>query len=756
MKVSQRQLLPESLHSTQPRAAPGDALPAPARSGPEAYQQQMLGKTTSVAKLFATENQYAMLLRPDPAPPGGDLGPAFLLSGSTLTTLQVLDRATGGVMRTALADNMMVTKHSQVFPLKVRICTVDEAGANLHAEKNNMGSRDLGWSHIYLPCAVHRASRCHQKSFSLLEEHVSGMLNFSLSLSVGSSLSRFRKSMAAVITEEGLVTIVRDACPPAAVRYRQFVLELFCSKGANAALKQYLLRRLPNGDWRRKDRIEVFVEPGVDVDAVMLEKHVITALLLCLGGRNFRVYPRHRWLGCDLATDMVGLCLSVHGLAARAYSHMQMHQPSAQARATEHEDPAGDPEGRVRGPTQAGRAAGSASSAAGHLDVGEWRMLDDEETLDADRAPGPRPSSCRRATNHGLGRSQCQATTESIDVAPGRSLAPSHCTPDVSGSIEFVDWVLHHHCRRGLATGAASQDCQGHERPRGYSWEHPAQAVGRHGSSEDVLSRSLFASNLLWLAVHRADSVDTFLWVQVLPIALEDGVCSAYGAAHQVCSLWALSLGDWGASQAGEAAAVGECCQDSYTQAHLARYPGEALVSDDSLQCLEAILTVGSTETVSVEWGYFGRGLPKGSTVGTLFGGLGGGGGAHRAFLVSVGGWCVCLFEWAGGFFLASHSFWTMHLARSKPGLTTMIPKQWSEGVFWDRWEQVGFLPSCLAHVNKKEPHLSYLELYFFQGITDTKEGGKKRHTESRWGEHPETGHPKNQGGQGGGGSNQT
>ena len=49
---------------------------------------------------------------------------------------------------------------------------------------------------------------------------------------------------------------------------------------------------------------------------------VIAAMMLCLGGRAFRVYPRHRWLRADLALDQIGLILAIHGLGDHVYRHM--------------------------------------------------------------------------------------------------------------------------------------------------------------------------------------------------------------------------------------------------------------------------------------------------------------------------------------------------------------------------------------------------------------------------------------------------
>ena len=294
-----------------------------AQEGTEAPQQatstdeHLFLMTTSVAKLFATENRVAMLITLQ-AHPGGSAAPRpLLLVGSVLSCLQMLDRATGSVMYHALTQNLGEAEVAQRFTMNVRCVTADMAPANTVAEKLIMGSRKGEWAHLYFPCNVHIVARCHSRVFQLMDHDIQGRLHFSLSLGVGSALAKFRTSLAAVLAMPNFVEIIRGSPPVETLRHREFVLNLFCASGGNQALRRYLLERLPNGDWRRRDKVEVCVAPGVEVDVPSLKKQLTTALLLVLAGKNFRVYPKHRWVGCEVATDMVGLAEAVHGLASR-------------------------------------------------------------------------------------------------------------------------------------------------------------------------------------------------------------------------------------------------------------------------------------------------------------------------------------------------------------------------------------------------------------------------------------------------------
>ena len=94
------------------------------------------------------------------------------------------------------------------------------------------------------------------------------------------------------------------------------------SKGGEAAAaKRALLLLLPNGNWRRTDRVEVYVAgtPFQGMSDESLRELVAQGLQFALAATPPSKYPRHRWTGADLAVDSMGLALAVHGLLPRAY-----------------------------------------------------------------------------------------------------------------------------------------------------------------------------------------------------------------------------------------------------------------------------------------------------------------------------------------------------------------------------------------------------------------------------------------------------
>ena len=324
MKLRQREALDPLVPETGPGGPSSSADPIAGSVTAADLQGHYHGRTTSVSKLFATESKYLMLLKREVPVDAPEAPPQYTcISGSALTCLQILADTTGQTIHHALQSNSSMSAFANNFQVKVRAATTDLYPANLLAEKYVMCSRSAEWCHLHHPCNVHLVARSFSKSFDLLSEHIQGLLHLSLALSTGSTMGRFRKSLTEVVSSR--LQVIRGHCPAEAEEHRLAMLDLFCQTGSNLALKQYLLQRLPNGDWRDQDHVQVYIPPGADCDESLLKAHVTTALLICLAGKVFRVYPRHRWLGCDVATDEIGLMECVHGLASKTWHHYITH-----------------------------------------------------------------------------------------------------------------------------------------------------------------------------------------------------------------------------------------------------------------------------------------------------------------------------------------------------------------------------------------------------------------------------------------------
>ena len=68
--------------------------------------------------------------------------------------------------------------------------------------------------------------------------------------------------------------------------------------------------------------MQVYIPAGLDVDRAKLQQQVVEAVLGGLCRRSFSTYPQHRWLGCDLAVEELGLVKHCHGLLSAAFLDM--------------------------------------------------------------------------------------------------------------------------------------------------------------------------------------------------------------------------------------------------------------------------------------------------------------------------------------------------------------------------------------------------------------------------------------------------
>ena len=284
-------------------------------------------KTTSTSKLLQCIPKYAMLVQL-PAMQGEDAAdPYVLLFGTSLSWIQVIDRGTGQCIKQALSGFTAEPVSSSNFKTKVRVVTTDQHPSNFLCERLIQEERGRQWQTVHLSCNVHCVSRVFSRTLEFLNHDIGGLLNMTLFLSIGSNMSNFRRSVQAILMKK--LTFLRGHPPAHAQERRQQYVDMFCSTGPRVEVRRQLLDLFANGDWNRQDRFEIWILPGVEINEDVLRPTIITALLVALTGRTYRNYPRHRWLGCDVAVDEIALMQSCHGLASAAFKDMCGSLPAA-------------------------------------------------------------------------------------------------------------------------------------------------------------------------------------------------------------------------------------------------------------------------------------------------------------------------------------------------------------------------------------------------------------------------------------------
>ncbi|CAK0908812.1 unnamed protein product, partial [Prorocentrum cordatum] len=289
-----------------------------------------LAKDTTVGKLFQTESRWGVLLKFD-LPPGSSDNPYVMIIGETVNWIQILSSTTAESLYAALLTTDAVTDATHAFSNKVRHATTDKYGANLVAEarmtKHRNNTSPTPWFGLHEPCDAHIVSAVHTKTFALTEDFISGLINVSLSLGGGDNMRRFRKCLAADIDNRLLIKFGEP--PPDAVEYRKVILSLFLARGPRAAERRALLTKCAPGDWRNLDNIEFYCAHGSQPNRGDIVYLVQDGLLVALAHRSYSTYPRHRWTGCDISTDEIGILAACSGILGRVYKAFLQTFPKA-------------------------------------------------------------------------------------------------------------------------------------------------------------------------------------------------------------------------------------------------------------------------------------------------------------------------------------------------------------------------------------------------------------------------------------------
>lgn len=261
-------------------------------------------------KLLQSESSFGMLVRI-----GGEL---TTILGKTLSWLQHLQRTTAECLAEAARQRDSTTDVANQFAFRARLSTLDRYAGGEKCEKALVGERDALWHRLALSCEVHMTAGTHKKVFQITSADISGQINLALSLNFGTGLSLFRKHLRQHIMQK--VVVLKGDPPAECQAVRRHLLRLCCSRGPRLLQRKAMLMALPNGDWRRRDRIEVWVpNVGVEYDHSQIAESVAASLLAVLAGCQFTVYPRHRWTRSDEAFDEFILLEGIHGLASAAF-----------------------------------------------------------------------------------------------------------------------------------------------------------------------------------------------------------------------------------------------------------------------------------------------------------------------------------------------------------------------------------------------------------------------------------------------------
>ena len=140
----------------------------------------VIAKASTITKMLCTEGKYVMLLKVSKDSSSSDADRYFIFRGTSLNWIQLLGkRANGATILQALHETGGPSSAAEAFRWQVRACTTDAAGANLVAERLLAETRAPSWSFLHNFCVVHKIATYMTRTFSLVDEHISGLVNFS-------------------------------------------------------------------------------------------------------------------------------------------------------------------------------------------------------------------------------------------------------------------------------------------------------------------------------------------------------------------------------------------------------------------------------------------------------------------------------------------------------------------------------------------------------------------------------------------------
>ena len=231
--------------------------------------------------------------------------------------LQVLQKNSAQVLTTALRQQAGSSTHSQGFRFHGKMASFDKAPSNSKAFLTFCAEREQS-NTLQLHCEVHAVSRAFASSFDgLVASHVTGLISCASSLRLSGMLVLFRQSLQEEVSER--LAILRGHPSAEAVAHKQRVMATMPSGGSKNMPQMMVLALLPNGDWR-SPQVQHFIPASDPVpNKALVTAKLVSGLCYALVGKKPALWARHRWTGCELAVEELGVMESIHQLLSTSY-----------------------------------------------------------------------------------------------------------------------------------------------------------------------------------------------------------------------------------------------------------------------------------------------------------------------------------------------------------------------------------------------------------------------------------------------------
>ena len=128
--------------------------------------------------------------------------------------------------------------------------------------------------------------------------------------------------------------------------YRERVLKLFCTGGANLIAKLVALKKFPNGNWQNDSEVEIYVQAQPqDDEKDNLIQFATEAIVFVFTAAKWRPFKTIHWTGADALVDAIGcleMCGSLFSRVFPLWLEAQGTRPNRSLVVPEHREPAPD------------------------------------------------------------------------------------------------------------------------------------------------------------------------------------------------------------------------------------------------------------------------------------------------------------------------------------------------------------------------------------------------------------------------------
>jgi hypothetical protein len=261
------------------------------------------------------------------------------ISGSTLNWTQLIQNTKAPTLAEAERRRCGMTKDAEKFQRKIRCTALDQYASNKAKESSIKAARDGSWSSSNIDCHLHIWGLIMRAVFDGLYPQLGlGLMHFACSVNLGTYLELWADSVEEVAFAKSIVT----RTPPSreAKAFRHQVLMLAMRQGTHLLHKRLSLLMLPTGDWRRRDKLEIYVPPGLEVNELQIRRAVSRGVANTTARRKYSRYEKFRLLEPEKACDEVLILEAISGLASETYPYFlkrvhskgDTHQLSAEHR----------------------------------------------------------------------------------------------------------------------------------------------------------------------------------------------------------------------------------------------------------------------------------------------------------------------------------------------------------------------------------------------------------------------------------------